>query len=469
MHLATFACMGTLIIIIAAAVLLAAVAFIFAMALKSARNGKEQALQMLKENHEAALAGIKDGYEMTLQELRTGHGREVAELKAGHEKALAELKTGYEKSIAELKKSHEVALAQQLETVKAQVTAESEKMLKAREEELERRAKQTFEAITGGLDKNIKDMKEAFEQNRKTHTETSQSLKENLETAVKHLREQTLSIGDKADSLADALRGKNKTQGNWGEIILDNLFTNEGMREGRDYDKEETLRDDKGNVIMNEDTSKRMRPDYILHYPDGNDVVIDSKVVLTAADDYYRATDEAAKADAMARNLAAIKEQVKNLSKKDYSRYINPGHKMLDYVIMFVPVYSALRLAYEADRNLWHDAYRQGVLITTEETLMPFLRMIRIAWTSHEQVANQQQIIATAETILARVSDFCAAHAKMGKKLEEAMDQYEACDKKIRDRGQSIVGAANKLIQLGVPRNAKKTLPAEIGMDEVDE
>lgn len=469
MRLATFAGMGTLIIIIAAAVLLAAVAFIFAMALKSARVEKEQALQMLKENHEAALAGIKDGYEMTLQELRTGHGREVAELKAGHEKALAELKTGYEKSIAELKKSHEVALAQQLETVKAQVTAESEKMLKAREEELERRAKQTFEAITGGLDKNIKDMKEAFEQNRKTHTETSQSLKENLENAVKHLREQTLSIGDKADSLADALRGKNKTQGNWGEIILDNLFTNEGMREGRDYDKEETLRDEKGNVIMNEDTSKRMRPDYILHYPDGNDVIIDSKVVLTAADDYYRATDEAAKADAMARNLAAIKEQVKNLSKKDYSRYINPGHKMLDYVIMFVPVYSALRLAYEADRNLWHDAYRQGVLITTEETLMPFLRMIRIAWTSHEQVANQQQIIATAETILARVSDFCAAHAKMGKKLEEAMDQYEACDKKIRDRGQSIVGAANKLIQLGVPRNAKKILPAEIGMEEVDE
>ena len=469
MRLATFAGMGTLIIIIAAAVLLAAVAFIFAMALKSSRVEKEQALQMLKENHEAALAGVKEGYEMTLQELRTGHGREVAELKAGHEKALAELKTGYEKSIAELKKSHEVALAQQLETVKAQVTAESEKMLKAREEELERRAKQTFEAITGGLDKNIKDMKEAFEQNRKTHTETSQSLKENLENAVKHLREQTLSIGDKADSLADALRGKNKTQGNWGEIILDNLFTNEGMREGRDYDKEETLRDEKGNVIMNEDTSKRMRPDYILHYPDGNDVIIDSKVVLTAADDYYRATDEAAKADAMARNLAAIKEQVKNLSKKDYSRYINPGHKMLDYVIMFVPVYSALRLAYEADRNLWHDAYRQGVLITTEETLMPFLRMIRIAWTSHEQVANQQQIIATAETILARVSDFCAAHAKMGKKLEEAMDQYEACDKKIRDRGQSIVGAANKLIQLGVPRNAKKILPAEIGMEEVDE
>lgn len=449
--------MGTLVILLAAAVLLSAVAFIFAMALKSARKEKEQAIQLLKENHEIALANVKEGYEMTLQELRSAHSRETAELKAGHERALEELK-----------KSHQSALAQQLETVKAQVTAESEKMLKVREEELEKRAKQTFEAITGGLDKDIKDMKEAFEQNRKTHTETSQSLKENLETAVKHLREQTLSIGDKADSLADALRGKNKTQGNWGEIILDNLFTNEGMREGRDYDKEETLRDEHGNVITNEDTSKRMRPDYILHYPDGNDVVIDSKVVLTAADDYFRATDEQAKADAMARNLAAIKDQVKNLSKKDYNRYLAPGRKMLDYVIMFVPVYSALRLAYEADRNLWHDAYRQGVLITTEETLMPFLRMIRIAWTSHEQVANQQQIISTAETILARVSDFCTAHAKMGKKLEEAMDQYEACDKKIRDRGQSIVGAANRLIQLGVPRNQKKLLPPEIGMEEME-
>lgn len=449
--------MGTTITIIAAAVLLVAVAVIFAMALKSAKNDKEQALAMMRQANETALSGMKESYERTISELKDGHSAQVRELKSG-----------YEKSIQDLKKSHEETLAQQLETIKAQVTAESEKMLKAREEELEKRARQTFETLTGGLDKNIKDMKEAFEQNRKTHTETSQSLKENIETAVKHLREQTVSIGDKADNLADALRGKNKTQGNWGEIILDNLFTNEGMREGRDYDKEETLRDEQGNVVMNEDTSKRMRPDYILHYPDGNDVIVDSKVVLTAADDYFRATDAAAKADAMARNLAAIKDQVKNLSKKDYSRYLSPGRKMLDYVIMFVPVYSALRLAYEADRNLWQDAYKQGVLITTEETLMPFLRMIRIAWTSHEQVANQKQIIATAETILARVSDFCTAHAKMGKKLEEAMDQYEACDKKIRDRGQSIVGAANKLIDLGVPRNPKKLLPAEIGMEEVE-
>ena len=389
-------------------------------------------------------------------------------VKKDKDSAVALVKESYERAISELKKSHEEAMGRQLETLKAQMVAESEKVLKAREEELDKRAKATFENIAGGLDKNIRDMKEAFEQNKKTHTETSQALKVNIENAVKNLQEQTLSIGGKADNLAEALKGRNKAQGNWGEVILDNLFTAVGLREGRDYDKEETLRDEHGQILLNEDTAKRMRPDFILHYPNGNDIIIDSKVVLTAMYDYYAAEDEAAKAEAAVRNLAAIKEQVKKLAKKDYSSYLQPGHKMLDYVIMFVPVYSALRLAYESDRNLWHDAYAQGVLITTEETLMPFLRMINIAWTSHEQVANQQQIITAAETVLARVSDFCTAHAKMGKKLNEALEQYDACDKKIRERGQSIVVAANKLISYGVPQPKKKPLPPIIGMEEQD-
>ena len=356
-----------------------------------------------------------------------------------------------------------------METLRAQMSADSERVLRAREEELEKRARSLFENLSAGLDKDLKGMKDAFEQNRRTHVETSQSLKENLNNAVKNLREQTMAIGDKADNLADALKGRNKAQGNWGEVILDNLFTSEGLREGRDYDKEETLRDEFGNILLNEDTDRRMRPDFILHYPDGNDIVVDSKVVLTAMYDYYSTDDDTLKADALQRNLAAMREQVRRLSKKDYSRYLRPGHRMLDYVIMFVPVYSALRLAYEADRNLWQDAYAQGVLITTEETLMPFLRMIRIAWTSHEQVANQQQIIAAAEMMLARVSDFCTAHAKMGEKLEDALKYYDACDRKLRERGQSIVGAANKLISYGVPKNPKKPLPPEVGMEELEE
>lgn len=414
----------TMILLIAAAVIVTALLTYLAAALAAAKRDKVQTVRMMEENHR--------------------------------------------REIDRLKQAHDEALGRQIEALKAQMTAESELVLKARQEELDKKARETFEALAGGLDRNIRDMKDAFEKNRRTQAETSQSLKDNLEHAVKNLKEQTASIGDKADNLADALKGRNKAQGNWGEVILDNLFSAEGLREGRDYDKEETLRDELGNPLLNEDTERRMRPDFILHYPDGNDVVIDSKVVLTAMYDYYSAEDEFARADASRRNLAAVREQVRKLSRKDYSRYLKPGHRMLDYVIMFVPVYSALRLAYEEDRNLWHDAYRQGVLITTEETMMPFLRMIGIAWKSHEQVANQQQIISAAETMLSRVSDFCTAHARMGEKLEDAIKYYETCDRKLRERGQSIVGAANRLIGYGVPRNMKKPLPPEIGMEELD-
>ena len=414
----------TMILLIAAAVIVTALLTYLAAALAAAKKDKVQTVRMMEENHR--------------------------------------------REIDRLKQAHDEALGRQIEALKAQMTAESELVLKARQEELDKKARETFEALAGGLDRNIRDMKDAFEKNRRTQAETSQSLKDNLEHAVRNLKEQTASIGDKADNLADALKGRNKAQGNWGEVILDNLFSAEGLREGRDYDKEETLRDELGNPLLNEDTDRRMRPDFILHYPDGNDVVIDSKVVLTAMYDYYSAEDESARADASRRNLAAVREQVRKLSRKDYSRYLKPGHRMLDYVIMFVPVYSALRLAYEEDRNLWHDAYRQGVLITTEETMMPFLRMIGIAWKSHEQVANQQQIISAAEMMLSRVSDFCTAHARMGEKLEDAIKYYETCDRKLRERGQSIVGAANRLIGYGVPRNMKKPLPPEIGMEELD-
>lgn len=415
----------TMIFLIVAAVLLTALLTYLAAALAAAKRDRKETVRMMEESH--------------CREIR------------------------------QLKQAHEEALGRQLEALKAQMTAESERVLKAREEELDRRAKTTFENLAGGLDRNMKEMKDAFEKNRKTQTETTQSLKDNIEHAVRNLKEQTAAIGGKADNLADALKGRNKTQGNWGEVILDNLFAAEGLREGRDYDKEETLRDELGNLVHNEDTDRRMRPDFILHYPDGNDVVIDSKVVLTAMYDYFSAEDEASRADASRRNLAAVKEQVRRLARKDYSRYLKPGHRMLDYVVMFVPVYSALRLAYEEDRNLWHDAYAQGVLITTEETMMPFFRMISIAWKSHEQVANQQQIIAAAELMLSRVSDFCAAHAKMGEKLEDALKYYDTCDRKLRERGQSIVGAANRLISYGVPRNSKKLLPPETGMEELDE
>ena len=143
---------------------------------------------------------------------------------------------------------------EQLEAVKAQMSAETEKLLKQREEALNAKAEETFRTLMGPLDKDLKAMQESFEVQKRTHTEGTATLKTAVEQAVKHLQDQTQAIGSKADNLARALKGQNKMAGTWGEVILYNMLLNEGMEEGRDFDREETLRDAMGHTLLNEDS-----------------------------------------------------------------------------------------------------------------------------------------------------------------------------------------------------------------------
>ena len=365
------------------------------------------------------------------------------------------------RSAEKLQKMQQESFDKQLEAVRSQLSAETEKLLKQREEALQKKAEETFTNITGNLGKDIKAMQEAFDAQKRTQTEGNATLKTVVEQAVKHLQEQTTSIGSKADNLAQALKGQNKMAGTWGEIILYNMLIAEGMVEGRDFDKEETLRDNLGDIVLNEDSGKRMRPDYILHYPDKTEVIIDSKVSLDALSDWLAAEDPAVKEDAAKRNLLAIREQIKSLSTKRYQSYIRDGYKTLDYVIMFIPSYGALQLAKTLVPNIFNEAYQQGVLLTTEETLMPFLRMIRIAWTNYDQARNQEKIIKAAQTMIDRVYDFSKAHAAMGSKLHDALDEYEKVSAKISDSGNSIITSARQLLKLGVPKNPKKPIEDE--------
>ncbi len=364
-----------------------------------------------------------------------------------------------EKALQLLRETQDTALRQQMEGIRSQMTAETEKLLKQREEALAKKAEETFQNISGSLGKDLKAMQEAFVAQRKSQTEGTAQMKEAMEQAVKNLQHQTSSIGAKADNLASALKGQNKTAGGWGEVILYNMLVNEGMVEGRDFDREETLRDALGQTVHNEDSSKRMRPDYILHYPDKTEVIIDAKVSLDAYSDWFAAQDAAAKDEAAQRNLQAIRTQIKDLSGKRYPHYIREGYKSLDYVVMFVPNYGSLQLAKSLAPNLFNEAYSQGVLLATEETLMPFLRMIRIAWTNYDQARNQEKIIKAAQNMIDRVYDFSKAHATMGEKLRDAMKQYDAVSAKIDESGQSILTSARQLIKLGVPKNPKKPLP----------
>ena len=358
-----------------------------------------------------------------------------------------------------LRKLQQESFDQQLELVKSQLSAQTEKLLQQREEALQKKAEETFKNIAGPLGKDLKAMQESFEASKRTQAEGNATLKTAVEQAVKHLQDQTQAIGSKADNLAQALKGQNKMAGTWGEIILYNMLVNEGMVEGRDFDKEETLRDVQGSIVYNEDSGKRMRPDYILHYPDKTEVIIDAKTSMEALSDWVATEDSLLKEDAAKRNLQAIRTQIKSLSGKRYQDYIRDGYKTLDYVIMFIPNYSSLQLAKTLAPNIFQEAYQQGVLLTTEETLMPFLRMIRVAWTNYDQVRNQEKIIKAAQTMVDRVYDFAKAHAAMGDKLHAALEEYEKVSLKVGESGNSILTSARQLIKLGIPKNPKKPLP----------
>ena len=203
-------------------------------------------------------------------QLRTSEALRESE-KAQHERAMDEVKAGHEKAIAELKEGQQKAI----DAARTALALENEKTLKAREEALKQEAAETMKTITGGLDRNIQEMKAAFEAQKKSQAEESSAIKTQFAETVRHLKEQTDTIGNKAETLASALKGQNKMQGIFGETILENILQAEGLREGHDYDAEFWLRDRKGNLIQNEETGRHMRPDFALHFPDDTDILID--------------------------------------------------------------------------------------------------------------------------------------------------------------------------------------------------
>ena len=415
---------------------------------------------------DAALLSERDSRIALMDNQLQEKDRVIEDARQDKTDSIALIKENYERSITNLKTAHEKALTDQLAALRHEMTSRTEEILKARQEELQTAAEASFKSITGGLDENVKAMKEAFEKNKEAQTVTSTDLKARLEAAVTSLQRQAVDIGTKADNLAEALKGSNKFQGDWGEVILENIFIQEGLTSPRDYQAQESLRDEMGQTVRSEDGDSLMRPDFILHYPDGYDIIVDCKVNLSAYYEWTRAESDAQRSKAAADHLAAVRRQVENLSKKDYSSYLQPDHRRLDFVVMFVPVYPALRLAHELDGNLFQWARSKNVLITTEETIMPFLRVIRIAWTNMEQAQNQQLIIAAAEKMIARVSDFCKDYQAVGAGLESALSQYRKGESKLRDSGQSIVTSANQIIRYGVPRNPKKPLPPVLGSPE---
>ena len=432
------------LIIAAAAVIITALVIAWIVSDSKARAGFLQEIRSKEEDLIRKDAQVRTAEALRASE-REQYEKAMDEIKASHEKAIAELKIGQEKAI---------------EAARTALALENEKTLKAREQALKQEAAETMKVITGGLDRNIREMKEAFEAQKKSQTEESSSIRTQFAETVRHLKEQTDTIGNKAETLASALKGQNKMQGIFGETILENILKAEGLREGHDYDAEFWLRDKKGDLIRNEENGKHMRPDFALHFPDETDILIDSKVSLSALADYFEAETPEERADASRRNLESIQNHVKELTGKEYQKYV-VGRKTLDYVIMFIPNYGAYQLAKQEDPEVFAEAFRQNILITTEETLIPFLRLIRTAWVQMEQMENITEIVKAAEDMVERVGLFCRYNAALEKDLEDVLSGFRENTNRLVDGKQSIVKAAYRAIGHGItPPAGKNALPA---------
>lgn len=343
-------------------------------------------------------------------------------------------------------------MKQQLALVKEQLTTTSEKILKERSEQLSLQNKEQLSAILNPLKEGITQMKEAVEKSGKEHSETMVRLDATIKTSIQQSKE----AGERADKLAQALTGENKTQGNFGELRLKQLLEDMGLEEGLQFEEQTTMKDASGRTIYDADDGKRMIPDVILHFPDERDVIIDSKMSFKAFEDYHNAETDEERQDALTRHIVSVRQHVTELSRKNYSAYIKEGRGKLDFVLMYVFSESALQLALSNAPTLWKEAYDQGVIITGSQNLYMMLRVLEMSWRQVRQVENQEQMMKAANSVVERVQLFYERFLKVEDQLDKTRQAFTELKTVSSPTGQSIEVAACKLLKFGAQENPKK-------------
>lgn len=390
--------------------------------------------------------------------------------RAQHQKEIESLKDRFEHEteLRNQQSSNEQQLRQkqfdqQLETIQEQFQNLASKILDQTTQKLKSENVESMSHITQPLKQNIEQLQQAID---KTNHETAKSTA-SLSEQLKSMAEQTAKIDASATRLTNVMRGANKVQGNWGELTLMNLLDSQGLRLGVDYDVQQTLSDDRGNVLTNEESGKRMIPDVILHYPNNEDIIIDSKMTIDAYANYMNAEDEIIKKKYADDVVKSIRTQFTSLSKKDYTSYIKAPRRAIDFVIMYVPYEGALQLALLTDPKLWHDAFEKKVFITSQQNLMAILKIIQIAWRQYAQTENQKRVYDLADEMLRRVGDFIKRFDKVGKDIETLHKDYDEAYKKAYTGRQSIVQKANDLKVLGAKESANAPIPeTQMRLDE---
>lgn len=345
---------------------------------------------------------------------------------------------------------------QQLKTVQAQFSNLATQILEQTSERLKLTNSESLEHITKPLKVNLEQLQQAIQQTNHESIKNTASLTQQL----KEMSLQTEKIENSAHQLTNVIRGGNQIQGSWGERILTDILETQGYIEGVDYDIQYTLTNEKGDAVRNDDTGKRMRPDVILHYPNNEDVIIDAKMSIDAYYKYVQTTEEGLKRKYATDLVNSIRTQAKNLSKKDYSSYVQAPRKAIDFVIMFVPNEGALQLALATEPRLWGEAFEKQVFITSQQNLMAILKMIQIAWRQYTQTENQKRVFSLAEELLKRVGEFIKRFDKIDTDIINLRKHYDEAYNKAYTGRQSIVQKANELKELGVKESANQAIPA---------
>lgn len=368
-----------------------------------------------------------------LEDQRSEHEREKVELRANAEK-------------------QQQQTAQQMELMRQQMNASAERILHERAQQLAGQNREQLGAILIPLQEKLAQMRDAVEKNGHTQSVSM----ERLDAAIKENLRQAMLIGERADRLAQALTGENKTQGNFGELRLRQMLEQMGLQEGVQFEEQTTMRDAAGRAVLEEDEGHRLIPDVILHFPDQRDVIIDSKVSLRAFEEYFEATDETAQEACLRRHIASLRTHVRELSRKNYSQYIKPGRQRLDFVMMYVFSESALQLAFSSDPNLWREAYDAGVIIVGSQTLYMMLRVLELTWRQVRHVENQEEIMRAADEVVNRVQLFYERFQRVDEQLHRTQDAFDELKRTTAPSGQSITTAAARLVRLGASENPKR-------------
>ncbi|MBR4088441.1 MAG: DNA recombination protein RmuC [Bacteroidales bacterium] len=353
-------------------------------------------------------------------------------------------------------KEMEGQLLRERELLKAEFKATAGKLMEEKRESLSSANREQLNPLVQQLREQLEKVEKQLARTREDGARDNAR----MEQIIKEMASRTIEVGKGADALAQALRGNNKMQGNYGEVVLADILRNAGLVEGEDFHTQELIRDNSGNAIKHSESGRKLIPDVIVNLPDNRQIVVDSKVSLSAYVDWCNAEDPATKEEARRRHIESITRHVEELQGKEYHKYLkSSGVQGIDYSIMFIPNEGAFQLYLENDAALWHTAYEKGVIITGRLTLFSMLRMIMVVWRQVKQERNMEEIIRNSSILLNRVAEFNTQMENIGKALQQADAAYQSACKKMVTGKQSIAVSVRKLQELGAKADPGKRLP----------